>query len=66
MKFTSSGITPSDAGLAGNKTQSRPGIDIDIPTAASHSKCAPCGADGVILSRKYFQMKLANLAGAHA
>ena len=66
------------AGLAGAKTQLWPGIDIDIPTAADHSKCTPegtraavlaafrGGADGVILSRKYSEMKLANLAGAGA
>jgi hypothetical protein len=64
------------AGLAGAKTQLWPGIDVDIPTAADHSKCTPAGtkaavlaafrggADGVILSRKYSEMKLANLAGA--
>ncbi|MGB8539680.1 MAG: hypothetical protein WCD57_24865 [Acidobacteriaceae bacterium] len=64
------------AGLAGTKTQLWPGIDIDIPTAADHSKCSPegtrnavlaafhGGADGVILSRKYSEMKLANLKGA--
>ena len=64
------------AGLAGTKTQLWPGIDIDIPTAANHSKCTPegtrdavlaafrGGADGVILSRKYSEMKLANLKGA--
>ena len=63
-------------GLTGTKTQLWPGIDIDIPTAADHSKCTPKGvhdavkaafdggADGVILSRKYSEMKLANLAGA--
>ena len=63
------------AGLAGTKTQLWPGIDIDIPTAADHSKCSPNGvhdavkaafdggADGVILSRKYSEMKLTNLAG---
>lgn len=64
------------AGLAGAKTQLWPGIDIDIPTSADHSKCTPegvhdavkaafdGGADGVILSRKYSEMKLANLSGA--
>ena len=64
------------AGLAGMKTQLWPGIDIDIPTASDHSKCSPKGvhdavkaafdggADGVILSRKYSEMKLANLGGA--
>jgi hypothetical protein len=64
------------AGLADAKTQLWPGIDIDIPTRAANSKCTPegtrnavmaafhGGADGVILSRKYSEMKLANLAGA--
>jgi len=63
-------------GLEGTKTQLWPGIDVDVPTAAGHSKCTPQGvrdavlaafrgnADGVILSRKYSEMKLANLAGA--
>jgi hypothetical protein len=63
-------------GLAGTHTLLWPGIDIDIPTAANHSKCTykgtedavlaafRGGADGVILSRKYSEMKLTNLAGA--
>jgi hypothetical protein len=50
-------------------------LDIDIPTAPNHSKCTPDGtrdvvlaafkggADGVLLSRKYSEMKLANLKG---
>jgi hypothetical protein len=62
--------------LEGTKTQLWPGIDIDIPTSAGHSKCTPegtkdavaaafhGGADGVILSRKYSEMKLGNLKGA--
>ncbi len=66
------------AALANSKTQLWPGIDIDIPTAADHSKSSPdgtrdavkaafrAGADGVLLSRKYSEMKLANLAGAGA
>jgi hypothetical protein len=53
-----------------------PGIDIDIPTAAEESKCTPegvrdavkaafaGGARGVVLSRKYSEMRLDNLAGA--
>ena len=53
-----------------------PGIDIDIPTDANESKCSPegvrdavkgafaGGARGVVLSRKYSEMRLANLAGA--
>jgi hypothetical protein len=62
--------------LNGTKTQLWPGIDIDIPTGATQSKSTPegtknavaaalrAGADGVLLSRKYSEMKLANLRGA--
>ncbi|MBZ5585033.1 MAG: hypothetical protein LAQ30_23055 [Acidobacteriia bacterium] len=62
--------------LSGTKTQLWPGIDIDIPTRATSSKSSPegtrdavmaafrGGADGVILSRKYSEMRLANLKGA--
>jgi hypothetical protein len=64
------------AGLVGTKTLLWPGIDIDIPTRADHAKSTPDGtkqavmaafrggADGVILSRKYSEMKLTNLKGA--
>jgi hypothetical protein len=64
------------AGLSGTETKLWPGIDIDVPTAADHSKCSRegvrdavlaafhGGADGVILSRKYSEMKLEDLAGA--
>jgi hypothetical protein len=50
-----------------------PGIDIDIPTAKDEKKTTPedvresvraalrAGADGVLLSRKYSEMRLANL-----
>ncbi|HEX8038765.1 MAG TPA: twin-arginine translocation signal domain-containing protein [Chryseosolibacter sp.] len=53
-----------------------PGIDIGIPTAPDSRKASPddtykatraafsAGADGVILSRKYSEMKLANLEAA--
>jgi hypothetical protein len=53
-----------------------PGIDIDIPTAATSKKTTPedvylavkaafdGGAHGVLLSRKYSEMRLDNLAGA--
>jgi hypothetical protein len=63
-------------GAADTKTKIWPGIDIDIPTGGSHSKCTPqgtrdavaaairAGAHGVLLSRKYSEMKLANLSGA--
>jgi hypothetical protein len=62
--------------LNGTQTQLWPGIDIDIPTAAANAKSTPggtrdavaaalrAGADGVLLSRKYSEMKLANLRGA--
>jgi hypothetical protein len=64
--------------LNGTKTQLWPGIDIDIPTAQTNARCTPdgtkdavlaafrAGADGVLLSRKYSEMKLANLRGAGA
>ena len=53
-----------------------PGIDIDIPTASDEKQTLPddvfgattaalrAGAEGVILSRKYSEMKLDNLAAA--
>lgn len=53
-----------------------PGIDIDIPTKAGEKKTTPedvrksvkaafaAGVDGVVLSRRYSEMKLANLAAA--
>jgi hypothetical protein len=55
-----------------------PGIDIDIPTSAGEKQTAPedvhaatvaalrAGAQGVIYSRKYSEMKLDNLAGGGA
>jgi hypothetical protein len=64
------------AGVGGTSTKIWPGIDIDIPTEANHSKCTPqsvkeavlaafrAGAPGVLLSRKYSEMRLANLTGA--
>jgi hypothetical protein len=62
--------------VAGTSTLIWPGIDIDIPTGSNHSKCTPrrvkdavlaafrAGAPGVLLSRKYSEMKLADLNGA--
>ena len=63
-------------GVAGTNTQIWSGLDVDIPTEANNSKCTPqsvkeavqaafkAGAPGVILSRKYSEMRLANLSGA--
>jgi hypothetical protein len=63
-------------GVAGTKTLIWPGIDVDIPTEPSNSKCTTrsvkeavlaafrAGAPGVILSRKYSEMRLASLSGA--
>jgi hypothetical protein len=65
-------------GLEGTKTLLWPGIDLDIPTAQKSAKCTPAGtkaavmaafnggADGVILSRKYSEMRLENLRAAGA
>ncbi len=64
--------------LAGVKAKCRilPGIDIGIPTARTSRKASPedtyaavaaalkAGADGLILSRKYSEMRLANLSAA--
>ena len=62
--------------VEGTKTQIWPGIDIDIPTEPGNSKASPesvkeavlaafrAGAPGVILSRKYSEMRLASLSGA--
>jgi hypothetical protein len=64
------------AGVAGSKTQIWAGIDVDIPTEPANSKRTPqsvkeavmaalhAGASGVILSRKYSEMRLADLGGA--
>ena len=58
------------------KCQILPGIDINIPTGKDSRKASPedtykatlaafqGGADGVILSRKYSEMWLANLSAA--
>jgi hypothetical protein len=63
------------AGVEG-KVAIYPGIDVDVPTAENEKKTQPsdvrnavkaalmAGARGVILSRKYSEMKLANLSAA--
>ena len=60
----------------GGKCRILPGIDIDIPTGRSSRKASPddtfaavaaalrAGAGGVILSRKYSEMRLENLSAA--
>lgn len=62
--------------VQGSETRIWPGIDRDIPTAANHSRSTPqgtkeavlaalrAGAHGVLLCRKYSEMRLANLSGA--
>jgi hypothetical protein len=59
--------------VAGSQTQVLAGIDIDIPTREDYGKCTPenvkemvqaayrGGTHGLLLSRKYSEMKLANL-----
>ena len=61
---------------AGGKIKIWPGIDIDIPTGEKEKKSTPedvyqavraavqGGADGILLSRKYSEMRLDNLRGA--
>ena len=61
---------------AGPSMKIWPGIDVDIPTAATSKKTQPddvyqavkaafeAGAHGVILSRKYSEMRLDNLRAA--
>jgi hypothetical protein len=63
------------AGVKG-KCKVLPGIDIGIPTGSNSRKASPddtyqavaaalkAGADGIILSRKYSEMQLANLSAA--
>jgi len=60
----------------GHKVQIYPGIDIDVPTAPEEKRTKPddvrsavkaalkAGADGVVLSREYHEMWLANLSAA--
>jgi hypothetical protein len=61
-------------GVAGTGCKIYPGIDIDVPTGANQKKTSPddvyaataaglkAGADGVLFSRKYSEMKLADLS----
>jgi len=61
---------------AGGRVKIYPGIDIDVPTKKTDKRTKPddvrhavraafdAGADGVILSREYVEMWLANLSAA--
>ena len=73
---SSSAAESAAAANATATTKIWPGIDIDIPTGPDEKKTEPqdvrdalraslrAGADGVILSRKYSEMRLANLRAA--
>jgi hypothetical protein len=62
----------------GGRVQIYPGIDIDVPTAPGEKHTTPddvrastraafeAGAHGVVLSREYYEMWLANLSAAGA
>jgi hypothetical protein len=64
------------AGVAGGEVKIYPGIDIDVPTRRTDKRTSPddvrkaaraalgAGADGVVLSREYVEMWLANLSAA--
>lgn len=63
-------------GVRGTNVQIYPGIDIDVPTKMTDKRTHPedvrrsvyaaftAGADGVVLSREYVEMWLANLTAA--
>jgi hypothetical protein len=62
--------------VAGHPVQIWPGVDVDVPVSAGESQCTPesvaravkaafkGGAQGIILSRNYVEMKPENLSGA--
>ena len=62
--------------VSGHPVQIWPGVDIDVPVAKGESQCTPegvalavkaafsGGAQGIILSRNYTEMKPENLSGA--
>jgi hypothetical protein len=63
-------------GVTGSPTEIWTGLDLDLPTEPGHAKCTPegtreivkaafqGGAHGVILARKYSEMRLSTLSGA--
>ena len=65
-------------GVAGHPVQIWPGVDIDVPVNKGEGHCTPesvgrsvkaaftGGAQGIILSRNYIEMKPENLSGAGA
>jgi hypothetical protein len=65
-------------GVAGQPVQIWPGVDIDVPVEKGAGHCTPesvgravkavftGGAQGIILSRNYVEMKPENLSGAGA
>ena len=65
-------------GVAGSAVQIWPGVDIDVPSGPAKGHVTPAsigrvvkaafhgGAHGIILSRNYVEMNLANLSGAGA
>lgn len=69
-------VRRSVAAVAGHPVQIWPGVDIDVPVDKNESHCTPesvaaavkaafkGGAQGVILSRNYTEMKPENLSGA--
>jgi hypothetical protein len=62
--------------VSGHPVQIWPGVDIDVPVEKGESHCTPDsvaravkaafagGAQGIILSRNYTEMKPENLSGA--
>jgi len=62
--------------VSGHATQIWPGVDIDVPVEKGEGHCTPesvaravkaafsGGAQGIILSRNYTEMKPENLSGA--
>ena len=66
------------SGVAGHPIQIWPGVDIDVPVGKGAGNCTPesvgqavkavflGGAQGIVLSRNYIEMKPENLSGAGA
>jgi hypothetical protein len=75
-EYVSRETTRAIAGVVGSDVQIYPGIDIDVPTKRTDKRTTPddvrrsvkaaigAGANGVVLSREYTEMWLANLTAA--